>query len=432
LPVEENKIRQINPRSEYFQDILDKVPSRVTTLGSTGMLIIFVLACLGLRVIKYPDVITSEALITTETPPVELHARASGRILALLKKDQEKVKSGDWIIVLNNSADYKDVLKISNSLKHVSTENFWTSIDTMHFEESTDLGDLQNVYSQFAKSAGELKLFLTLKAQARQLSINSDREKGLVSLKQQLSHQLAILERECAISKLDYERNLQLDSLKIVARTELEQKEIAYLAMKNNLEQVNGSLINTQLQAELLKKENVTLKTDENNTYFTLRRNVLQYYNELLFQLAEWQNKYVLEAPIDGILNFYEIRSEDQFLSNEQKVFTIVPANSQNYFAIARLPVANSGKVRAGLSCTIKLNNYPYMEFGMLKGTIQSISAAAKEGFYSVKVKLPGQLVTSLHKQLYSKSELSGQADIIVEDLTLFDRLFNFLVSKSY
>jgi len=432
LPVEENKIRQINPRSEYFQDILDKVPSRVTTLGSTGMLIIFVLACLGLRVIKYPDVITSEALITTETPPVELHTRASGRILALLKKDQEKVKSGDWIIVLNNSADYKDVLKISNSLKHVSTENFWTSIDTMHFEESTDLGDLQNVYSQFAKSAGELKLFLTLKAQARQLSINSDREKGLVSLKQQLSHQLAILERECAISKLDYERNLQLDSLKIVARTELEQKEIAYLAMKNNLEQVNGSLINTQLQAELLKKENVTLKTDENNTYFTLRRNVLQYYNELLFQLAEWQNKYVLEAPIDGILNFYEIRSEDQFLSNEQKVFTIVPANSQNYFAIARLPVANSGKVRAGLSCTIKLNNYPYMEFGMLKGTIQSISAAAKEGFYSVKVKLPGQLVTSLHKQLYSKSELSGQADIIVEDLTLFDRLFNFLVSKSY
>lgn len=432
MPVEENKIRQINPRSEYFQDILDKVPSRVTTLGSTGMLIIFVLACLGLRVIKYPDVITSEALITTETPPVELHARASGRILALLKKDQEKVKSGDWIIVLNNSADYKDVLKISNSLKHVSTENFWTSIDTMHFEESTDLGDLQNVYSQFAKSAGELKLFLTLKAQARQLSINSDREKGLVSLKQQLSHQLAILERECAISKLDYERNLQLDSLKIVARTELEQKEIAYLAMKNNLEQVNGSLINTQLQAELLKKENVTLKTDENNTYFTLRRNVLQYYNELLFQLAEWQNKYVLEAPIDGILNFYEIRSEDQFLSNEQKVFTIVPANSQNYFAIARLPVANSGKVRAGLSCTIKLNNYPYMEFGMLKGTIQSISAAAKEGFYSVKVKLPGQLVTSLHKQLYSKSELSGQADIIVEDLTLFDRLFNFLVSKSY
>lgn len=432
MPVEENKIRQINPRSEYFQDILDKVPSRVTTLGSTGMLIIFVLACLGLRVIKYPDVITSEALITTETPPVELHTRASGRILALLKKDQEKVKSGDWIIVLNNSADYKDVLKISNSLKHVSTENFWTSIDTMHFEESTDLGDLQNVYSQFAKSAGELKLFLTLKAQARQLSINSDREKGLVSLKQQLSHQLAILERECAISKLDYERNLQLDSLKIVARTELEQKEIAYLAMKNNLEQVNGSLINTQLQAELLKKENVTLKTDENNTYFTLRRNVLQYYNELLFQLAEWQNKYVLEAPIDGILNFYEIRSEDQFLSNEQKVFTIVPANSQNYFAIARLPVANSGKVRAGLSCTIKLNNYPYMEFGMLKGTIQSISAAAKEGFYSVKVKLPGQLVTSLHKQLYSKSELSGQADIIVEDLTLFDRLFNFLVSKSY
>ncbi len=432
MAIDENKIKQIVTRSEFFQDILDKIPSKITAWGNTAILIIFLLIALGLKFIKYPDVISSVAVITTEKPPVEIYSRTSGRVTHLFKNDQEKVQKGDWIILLNNSADYKQVVKAIELVEKIDPIDFWKSLNTMDFEELTNLGDLQSSYFQFHKSVEEFKLFAQLNSQYRQLDINSRREENLGSLQQKLSNQLSMLKEELSLVKLDYDRTMKLQSEGYVTKIELEQKEIAYLKMTGRVEELNVNLLNIQLQKETLEKENTSLDVEKNDTYFKLRSNVLQYYNNFLFELSEWQNKYVLSSPIDGTLNLYDVRNNDQFLAQEQKVFTITPDKAQNYFAIVKLPVSNSGKVRTGQSCVIQLHNYPYTEFGMLKGTIQSISIAPKEGFYSVKVKLPNQLLTTTNKQLQSKSELTGVAEIIIEDLTLFDRLFNIFTSKNY
>ncbi|MBW8687983.1 HlyD family secretion protein [Chitinophaga rhizophila] len=431
MPIDEQKISRINIRSEYFQDILDKVPSRIITYGSTGMLVIFAIIIIGMRLVRYPDVITSEAVVTTSTPPVTVHNRVSSRIVSLLRYDQDTVNSGDWVMVLYNSANYQEVQQLREILWQVRGPGFWEKLDTIKFRELTALGDMQSDYARFYKSVEELRLFNRLNIQRRQLTINADRAKSMNELNQQLEHKLTILQRQSILSKADLDRNIQLDSLKVVAKTEVEQKEITYLNTQSILDELNNSLINNQLQEHALTKENLTLAADYDNTLFNLRKNIFQSYSDLTFQLTEWQNKYVLDAPVSGVLNFYDIRTPDQFLSNEQKVFTVTPVSSQAYFAIAKLPVTNSGKVRVGLKCNIRLNNYPYTEFGMLKGTVVAMSAAAKEGFYSVRVQLPSPLVTTLRKPLDNKSELTGQADIIVEDLTLFDRLFNSIINKN-
>lgn len=432
MPIDEHRIKQINVRSEYFQDILDKVPSPILTLGNTIMLIIFLLIGVSLNFIKYPDLIITEVLVTTANPPIELHSRSSGRIIHLLKNDQEKIKAGEWIVVLNNDADYNNVLKVMASFKDVRPENFWTAVDTMQLDKSANLGDMQDIYSEYCKSVEELRLFRRLRSQSLQLDINSRREERLLILKKHQSDRLAVLERQYAISKKDYERYVLLDSTKAASSSELEQKEIVYLNMRSTLEGLKISLVDVQLQEEAIKKENLSLSTDQENTHFNLQRKVRQHYHTLIYRLTEWKNKYILEAPISGVLNFYEIRTTDQFLSAEQKVFTITPHITDDYFAIAKLPVANSGKVRVGQTCIIKLNNYPYNEFGFLKGDIQSISSAAQGGFYSLRIHLPSQLTTNLHKKLNCRSELIGQAEVIVDDLSLFERLFNSLISKTY
>ncbi|SFE50188.1 HlyD family secretion protein [Chitinophaga sp. CF118] len=431
MPIDEQKINRINIRSEYFQDILDKVPSRIITYGSIGMLVIFIIIIIGMKVVRYPDVITSEAVVTTSTPPVTVHNRVSSRIVSLLKADQDTVSIGEWIMVLYNSASYQEVLQLREILRHVSGSGFWEKIDTVKFEELTALGDMQSGYARFYKSVEELRLFNRLNIQRRQLTINADRARSMNDLDRQLQHKLTILQRQSMLSKSDLDRNMLLDSLRVVAKTEVEQKEIAYLNTQSIVEELNNTRVSNQLQEQALTKENVTLAADYDNTLFNLRKNIFQSYSDLTFQLTEWQNKYVLDAPVSGVLNFYDIRTADQFLSNEQKVFTITPVSGQEYFAIAKLPITNSGKVRVGLKCNIRLNNYPYTEFGMLKGTVTAMSAAAKEGFYSVKVQLPKPLVTTLHKPLDNKSELTGEADIIVEDLTLYDRLFNSIINKN-
>lgn len=432
MAIDEDKIKQIVNRSEFLQDILDRIPSWIIRWANTFIAILFILVALGLKVIKYPDVITSEILITVEKPPIEIYSRTSGRIIHLLKKDQENVKTGDWVIVLNNSANYKDVLNTLKSIETINHRDFWKSINELDLKEIISLGEAQNTYFQFIKSVDELKLFYKLNSQYRQLAINSKREDNLISLKQKLNNQLLISEKELAIVKTDFDRTLKLYSEGVVSKIELEQKEIAYLNAKDKVEVLNGTILNSQLQKDLLNKENTSLDIERNDSYFKLKNNVLQYYNALIFELSEWQNKYVLVSPIDGVISLYDIRSEDQFLLSEKKAFTVTPNNIQDYFAMIKLPISNSGKVHKGQKCIIKLHNYPYTEFGMLKGVIQSISATPKEGYYSVKVQLANQLTTTTNKKLYSKSELVGEAEIIIEDLTLFDRIFNIIISKNY
>lgn len=432
MAIDENKVRDIAIRSEFFQDILDKIPSKIVTWGGTGILTIFIIIGLGFKFVKYPTVIYSDAIVTTEKPPIEIYSRTSGRIVHLLKRDQEPVIKGDWIVILNNSADYKDVLKTLKSTQRISPTKFWSSLSEVEFEELTTLGEIQNSYSQFTRSIGELKLFSELNSQYRQLNINFRREENLISLKQKINNQLSIQEKEFSLAKMDLDRSIKLHSEGFIAKAELEQKEIAYLNMTNRIEELKANLLNAQLQKELLEKENTTLDIEKNDTYFRLRNNVMQYYNNLIFELTEWQNKYVLASPVDGILNLYDVRTEDQFLSDQQKVFTITSNTVEHYFAIVKVPISNSGKVHRGQNCIIKLSNYPYTEFGMLKGKIESISASPKEGFYSARLQLQDQLTTTMHKKLYSKGDLTGNAEIIIDDLTLFDRIFNILTSNSY
>jgi multidrug resistance efflux pump len=431
LPIEEHKLKALSNRSEHFQDILDKIPARILRWSNTLFLCLFLILVCGLRIIKYPESITSAALVTTERPPVEVYSRSSGRVVHLLKNDQDKTVKGEWIIVLNNSASYPDVRKTIGLLDKIDPNDFWNSINDLDLSFQPVLGSIQNTYFQFSRSVGELQLFYKLHAQMRQMDINQRREDNLLSLKDRLKNQLALQEKELAIAKVDLDRSTQLQTEGFVPKSDVEQKELVYLNLKSRVEELSAGIVNSQMQKELLEKENTVLTTDRDDSYFRLRNNVLQYYNALLFELAEWQNRYVLASPIDGTLNLYDIRSEDQFIAAEQKVFTVSPDVTQSFFALVKLPVSNSGKVHAGQKCIIRLHNYPYTEFGMLKGTLESISLAPKEGFYSAKVRLPAQLTTSMHKRLPSKSDLSGDAEIILEDLTLFDRLFNILTSKN-
>lgn len=432
MPFDRKNIPPINTRSEFFQDIMDKVPPRIVTYGSLGMLLIFALLALGMKIIKYPDVIISDVLVTSETPPIEVHCRTSGRISVLLKYDQQQVHAGDWVIVLNNSADFRQAIEVGKILGNVDSIKFWGTLDTLNLPEFTRLGDLQDAWSQFTKSVTGLRLFVAQKYQFKQSMINIARAENLEAIKAKLNNELALTRRASELAKIDYNRMVMLEKDSVVSKSDLEQKEAVMLASNNKVEDIQSSLINTQLQIEMLNKENTTLTNDKTDAWFNLRRDILQNYNKLLYDLSEWKSKYVLEAPVAGTLNFYEIRNTDEFLSNEQKVFTVAPVAITNYFAIAKLPVANAGKVHAGQKCLIKLNDYPYNEFGALRGKVQSISAAAKEGFYSVKIDLTNQLVTILHKQLYCKSQLSGEADIVTNDLTLFDRLFKSMINKNY
>ena len=53
-----------------------------------------------------------------------------------------------------------------------------------------------------------------------------------------------------------------------------------------------------------------------------------------------------------------------------------------------------SGKVKPGQKVNIKLSGYPYLEFGMVRGVIKSISLVPSRDAYIIEIDLPDGLTT--------------------------------------
>ena len=88
------------------------------------------------------------------------------------------------------------------------------------------------------------------------------------------------------------------------------------------------------------------------------------------------------------------------------------------------MPLNNSGKLKKGQKTLIKLENYPYREWGKLRGEISSISNIPKDETlqYTAIVELD-TLITSYNKTLEFKQKMIGKAEIIVDEITLMERL---------
>ena len=70
----------------------------------------------------------------------------------------------------------------------------------------------------------------------------------------------------------------------------------------------------------------------------------------------------------------------------------------------------------------INLSNYPYEEYGIVTGLIQSISLVPKENNYYITISLPHGLATSYGKRIEFSQEMGCEAEVITEDLRLLDR----------
>jgi len=140
-----------------------------------------------------------------------------------------------------------------------------------------------------------------------------------------------------------------------------------------------------------------------------------------------------LKTPIAGQVTFTNFWSINQFVSAGNVVFNVVPENEREIIGKATIPIAGAGKVEVGQRVNIKLDNYPYMEYGLLEGKITNISmvpvTTEKGGYYTAEIKLINNLVTNYKKALPFNQEMQGNAEIITKDRRLIERLVEPLVS---
>ncbi|MEM1124252.1 MAG: HlyD family efflux transporter periplasmic adaptor subunit, partial [Bacteroidota bacterium] len=185
-------------------------------------------------------------------------------------------------------------------------------------------------------------------------------------------------------------------------------------------------MIANKVQVKQLQAQIIDLQQSQTDGQTTRQLAIQESVQNLSNQLQEWQQNYLIKAPIAGKVNLEKIWSDQQFISAGEPLLTIVPAEGTGkIIAKAQVPTANSGKVEVGQTVNIRLNGYPYQEFGILKATVKQIALVPQEESYTVTLKMPEVLVTTYDKTIPFAQEMQGTAAIITEDRSILQRIFD-------
>ena len=426
--IEFEEVNKIEIRSEEYQEVLGATPNWILRSGITIILLVIIILLIGSWFFKYPDVLNSRVVILTENPPVQLKAYASGKLTHIFYSENQDVQQDSVVAVIENTANLNDIFLISIMLDTLS--------DIRYFPENIDLklGELQQTWSGLVRIISSYRNFIEIdyyeqknKSLTSQINYYNKYYSGLLN-------QVKIMDKENSLALVQFERDKSLYNDNVIAKIDFEKSEQTYLQQKRNYESSKTSLINTQMQINQLYQQildNNIQKTNELKTYEIQIEDALQGFKS---QLAKWKQSYLIVSPIDGKVSFNKIWFENQSISAGDLVVTIIPKEEMRIIGKADIPSTGIGKVKSGQTVNIKLDNYPYMEFGMIKAKIKNISLVpitTEQGiFYTAEIELNDSiLTTNYNKSIPFSQNMAGTAEIITDDLRLLERFLNPLRS---
>ena len=415
--------KDIELRSEEVQEVMGHMPSWILRWGITLFFVIILTLLIGSFFFRYPDTITATMTLTSDNPAVQIIARANGRLTSLYIEDKQKVGSGDYLAVIENTAVTEDILQLRNTLVPIVNEPD-TALLLFNAERELKLGNAQSLYTNFLRSLYDFKNYKVLNYYPQK--INSLRKQiGKYEVyHRNLIGQLQIQQEQYEIGKKQYDRDSILFEEGILAAADLEVTRTQLLQKRTVYEQLKASIDNLQIQIGDLEADILDYELQQAEKEKVLYQNYSVAAEQLLNEINNWELNYVLKASVSGIVSFTQIRYVNQYVTANEIVFNIVPGEKEQLIGKAMLPAQRSGKVKVGQRVIIRFTSYPDQEFGIVKGQVSSISLVPNQNNYMIEIMLPDGLHTNYKKELPFSPEMEAQADIITDDLRLIERFF--------
>ena len=421
------KIEKLNERSDQVKEILGKTPNWMIRWGTSIVFAIVALLLIGSAVISYNDIIPAEIVVTSKNPPVYLKARSSGRLTQVLVSANQKVEAGQLLAEIENTSDLDDVLYLKKQLSSTNNTQL-LSLDSLkhRFPSNLNLGEIQPTYGLFLTAYQNFILYNTLDPNKKESALIQRQLQEQRKFLNNQRRQLSLFEKDLELSKTNFERNRSLFEKGVISKSEYETASRSYLNDQQQYEGFLTSISNTEIAIanfnNLLTQTNIQGAEFE-NTYQQELENAEQNLNTALYS---WEQQYAITSPIDGLVTVFDIWDQYQNVEIGEVLFTVVPESTEGIIGRVTLPIRNSGKVQVGQGVIVKLDNYPFEEWGSLNGSIASISEVPKQGeqsFYTLYIELE-DLTTSFNKTIDFKQEMQGTAEIVIEELSVLERVF--------
>ena len=423
---------EISRKSEEVQAIIDRMPTYwVKWIVLCVGVLMGIIVLLGF-LIKHPDTVDGQISVTATTAPVRLVANNNGRI-NLLQTNNTQLQKGDVISYFESGADYKHILWVENAVNTLNenTRRFITFPDTLI------LGEVSSAYNAFLLAYLQYERVLTsdiygTMRQNLQQQIRSD--EAVIS---NLDNELQLKKQILRTSTDQLRKDSLLFASKGISEQEYQRQHTAHLSLQETQLNLQSSRLMKQSEVSRNQLEIQRILLEETETKEKAYSDFITRKNELSNGINLWKERYLQYSPVEGELEYLGFWRDNSFVQAGQELFSIIP-DKNNILGEVMIPSFGAGKVEVGQTANVKINNYPYDEYGLLKGVVKSVSRITNKlktqqgdvDAYLVLISFPDGTVTNFGKTLPLDFESKGTAEIITKRKRLIERLFDNLKAK--
>lgn len=416
----------LETHSEEVEEIMSFIPNRVIRWGLTVIFAIIVALLIGSYCFKSPEIIKAPMKLTTKNPPVSLISKSTGKIDQLFAIDGQIVLEKENIALINNPTDFAHYLILKKELADCFKIASWDDqVFACDLSDHLTLGELQQSYGPFLKSRSNFKQYLTQNYLPQKIGLINKQIVKQDEYYQTLIRQKEIQRNDLTLSEKSFIRDSFLYHKKTTSEAEYDKSQQLFLSKKSAFIGYEAILRETESSILQLQSSRVELQMQHEKELSDFRLALDESKQNLENAIHQWEERFLVASPIKGKLTFTSIWSVNQEVKTGELIATIIPVEKSEIIAKAVIPPSGFGKVEVGQRVNLKLNGFPYMEFGMLKGTIKSISLVPDEKGYIAEIELAGGMTSSYRENLKFIQQMDGTAEIITKEMRLITRLIN-------
>ncbi|TRX26597.1 HlyD family efflux transporter periplasmic adaptor subunit [Flavobacterium franklandianum] len=426
-------------RTEEVAYIIEKMPTRFGLIISSIVIGLTALLFLFGWLIKYPEILKGQITVNTRQAPIKLSAGMAGNLILLRNKAGTAIKAGEYIAYIKNSADLKDVQLLDSLLNQVNIHTISYQKHRDFFPENLSLGDLNNKYYSYLNALYQFLDYSVQQPFTAQKDINTKLLQMQKVMLQELQNDYKSQKIKYKTSQSLFGKDSILFSKNVIAKADIERSIISKTNSELDFKSIDKQITNTNYQINDAQNKLQILAIQKIEKERELAINLYNSYYDLADNIRKWEHNYVFVSPINGKADFLNFLKNNDFVQSGQELFKIIP-NQNEMIGQVYLPENGSGKIKIGQSVIIKLDNYPYNEYGSIRGKVTAISIATNQqtlsdsqnkiNAYLVNVSLPNGLKTNYGTELTFHTEAKGFAEIITEDKRLINRFFDNLKYK--
>jgi multidrug resistance efflux pump len=330
-------------------------------------LILFVFTLLWFATINITA--KGDGVISTENGQREIFTNSKGVILEIFVKKGAQVKKGQILATINS-----DEVAIGNAL-----------IENNHMVHERAKQELQSIIN-----VSKIEIMASSESIKR------------INEQEQLAEKLY---NEGFTTKIAY---LKAKDDLVTAKANLEKMKNTYLKQTND---AKSKLMNVELESKNQKRKIVLSNANRGNSE------------------SNKDGLDALYAPCDGIVALAQHWSINTPINTQEPVFIIVPSD-EKLIAKIEIPSSNMTNIRLGENVKLKIDAYPFKQFGVWQGELSYISATSKVTksgavIYEAYISIDEKDMAKKNKELIMGQTL--KAEIVVQRKRILIYILDYL-----